>query len=75
MAHYRNITVDEKVYQYHIGYTGVKIRSNPAFFIPMDKLTGMHWYDLEKARFKGCAPQIGPKEIASLIKRYDITPA
>lgn len=75
MAHYRKIIVNDQEFQYHIGFTGIKIRSKPAFFISMDKFTGRNWWDLEKSRWKGCAPEVGPADVKRLIIENKLIPA
>ncbi len=75
MSFYREITVNEKVYKYHIGSSGVKIHARPSFFIGMDKLTGWGWDALEKAHYKGGSPQIGPADVKRLIIENKLEPA
>jgi hypothetical protein len=70
MSFYREITVNEKVYKYHIGSSGVKIHARPSFFIGMDKLTGHLWASAHDAR-----PQIGPADVKRLIIENKLEPA
>lgn len=70
MSHYRKIEVNGKTYEYRIGWTGVTIRSNPKFFVRMDKLTGRSWNDLEDYNVP-----ITPADIRNLIEENKIEPA
>lgn len=74
MPYYRKITVDDKIFDYHISRSGIKIRSKPAYFLPMTDATGWSWDALERANYKGYPPEITPSDIANWIRENKLVP-